>query len=246
MRAGSSIDLVLLLRDPKAQDELGPALWAAFHEVESFYNSDMQRATFRRFFLSEGTPSQRVMQFLSEGQEPAMSQPLWWEAPPSLWEVNGSRTVRTYDARKISASVRNLLKDQLTGTPLIVIDQELTPPSGWRYILFESRVISLVPMDPNYWRTKDPRRVATIKHRVRTTCLLNAGSLLGLGRCGNDHCFLYSNIDSVLRLDAMIKLGEEHNLSGLQNRGFEVFSDEPQAVQPILDDPAQQGWFYER
>jgi hypothetical protein len=246
MRAVSSIDLVLLLRNPSAQDELGPALWAAFREVESFYNSDMRRAAFRRFFLSEQTPSEQVLELLRAGQDAATPQPLWHQAPPSLWEVNGSRQVRTYDARKINASVRDLLGDQLTGTPVIVTDQELTPPPDWRYILFENRVISLAPMDPKYWRTKDPRRVATIKHRARTTCLLNVGSLLGLGRCGNDHCFLYSNIDSVMRLDAMIKLGGEHNIVGLENRGFEVFSDEPQAVQPILDHPAQQGWFYER
>lgn len=246
MRAVSSIDLVLFLRNPGAQDELGPALWAAFREVESFYNSDTQRAAFRRFFLSEQEPSERVLRFLRESQDTAAAAPLWHQAPPSLWEVNGNRQVRTYEARKISASVRDLLGDQLTGTPIIVTDQELTPPPQWRYILWESRVISLSPMDPNYWRTKDPRRVATLKHRARTTCLLNAGQMLGLGRCRNDHCFLYSNVDSVMRLDAMVKLGEEHNLPGLQNRGFEVSSDDPQVVQPILEDPAQQEWFYER
>lgn len=48
MREGVSVDLVLLLRNPRVQEELGEALWAAFREVEDFYNSDVQRAEFHR------------------------------------------------------------------------------------------------------------------------------------------------------------------------------------------------------
>jgi hypothetical protein len=163
-----------------------------------------------------------------------------------VWDETREGSRRTYNAGRIARLVPTLLDGRQAENSIIVIDQELTPPKDWRYILWERGVISIAPMDPLYWGAKEPNRIAIIKHRVRATCLLLVGRLLGQRRCGNERCFMYSNVDSVMRLDGMVTLGEEHTLPPLVGLGFEVLSSEPKRVQQPVTDPGMARRFYER
>src|SRR6266545_2168606 len=53
-----TISQVVLFRDPRNSDELGRAIWAAFQEIDKFYNIGKIRATFTRTFLSERIPDE--------------------------------------------------------------------------------------------------------------------------------------------------------------------------------------------
>ena len=120
---------------------------------------------------------------------------------------------------------------------MLVTDQELTPPKGWRYIIWDEiqsgTAISIAPTDPVYWRYSDENRVAIIKHRIRTAGLSVAGTFLGLKRCEEENCFLYDDVDSVTRLDEMVYLSGHHGLQELANRGFVTRPDDPNRVQNI-------------
>ncbi len=251
-----TFDLVLLMRYPDERRELTRALWAAFHEVEAFFNHDEERAVFRRYYLSEHPPDARMQKTLLEsarngspGGEAVSLELVYRRTPPSLWQDSGGRYSGTYDALKIARSVREVLGEQRGDTQQIVIDQELSPPPNWRYIIWSNWVVSTVPTDPDYWRMGDPSPVATIKHRVRTACLCSLGSKFGLRRCGNERCFLYRNVDSFQRLDQMVELGREHKgFAGLVRKGFEPRVDDPGAVQRVIakPQPDEGWWYYER
>ena len=259
-----SINLVLLLLERGASEELGPALWAAFKEVEAFYNLDMKRAKFRLFNISKPVPKTRDRSIVSrvwdfvipdarlgnkrkEKQEISKERGSWKTPTPEQLQGVKGKFSRTVNAEKILRLVGELLPDQHADAQVTVIDQELTPPPDWRYVIWDRRVISTVPTDPQYWGMKDPDRIAIIKHRVRTACLSNVGSLIGLGRCANESCFLYRNVDSVMCLDGLVKLGPEHaGVAALEGRGFEILSSDPGAMQPIVVDPMPKRGFYER
>jgi hypothetical protein len=251
------INLVLLLRDAKLSRDLGRALWAAFREVEVFFNHGEDRAQFKRFYLAQSVPDNlargaegglsleavwRFIERLSGGrQEPkqiAHGGTIIRQAMDSEWKSAEGQYTRTYDARKIFDSVRRVLGDDgHVGIPVTVTDQELTPPPNWRYILWSHSVISMAPTDPRYWHMSEAHRVGIVKHRVRTACLSVVGALLGLERCDNPSCFLYRHVDSVMNLDEMIHLGREHDLEQLKGRGFDMLTDNPGAVQEITAHP---------
>lgn len=263
MKEPININMVLFMLENGASRELGPALWAAFKEVEKFYNSDMKRANFRFFNLSETMPEirdrsimSRVQDFFFPGARPEKKGKekheiskeqvsLGKPTPEQLQRIKGKFS-RTVDARKVVRFVDELLAEEESDAKIIIIDQELTPPSDWRYIIWSGRVISTVPTDPRYWGMKDSDRIAIIKHRVRTVCLLNVGSLFHIGRCLNTDCFLYRNVDSVERLDSMVKLGPEHEIAALEGRGFDILSNDPGAIQPIVVNPMPKRGFYEQ
>lgn len=241
MRGTMPVVQVLLLREPEVHWEMGESLLAAFKEVEAFYNYDTQRAVFERVDLSE--PRARTME--STGGVQGTSPSGAWDTE-DLWGRATGKYSRMFDQRKLC----DLVREQLTaqgkhGPQVIVTDWEITPPPNWRYIIWdgcpEGGVVSVAPTDPHYWRRDDPHRIARIKHRVRTACLCLVGQFLGLGRCRNERCFLYANVDSVVRLDTMVYLGTEHKLPELARRGFPILTDNPKRVQSIEYDPQADG-----
>lgn len=257
------VDQVLLLRDAGASEELGAALWAALREVEAFYNLDRKRATFRRTYISEVVPRdlkkgpgrfmglERLVNLFGsamgwqENWVERSAEQFLQQSSAELWESSEGKFSRTYDARKIAGSVRQLPEMEQARAQVIVTDQELTPPRDWRYVIWDRGVISTVPTDPEYWQMQDPHRIAVIKHRVRTACISVVGTHIGLRRCDNERCFLYDRVESVLRLDRMVELGPEHGIEALAGRGFEVRSSAPKSMQPVLKNPApDEGWWY--
>ena len=52
---------VLLLFDEKNSAAYGPALWAALHEVEAFYNTGRRRMDVRRFYISPYVPASNFL-----------------------------------------------------------------------------------------------------------------------------------------------------------------------------------------
>ncbi len=257
------VEQVLLLQDASVSEELGAALWAAFKEVESFYNLDRKRARFRRTYMSEVVPhdlKKEPVRFLGverlvdlfrgapaqsvEPEEPPIEQ-FVGKASKELWESAEGKFSRTYSAWKIASSVEQLPEMAQGGVRVIITDQELIPPRDLHYVIWDRGVISIVPTDPRYWQMEDPNRIAIIKHRVRTACLSVVGRYVGLRRCHNEHCFLFNQVDSVLRLDAMVELGPEHGIEALAGRGFDVRSSRPSAVQPVVESPTpDEGWWF--
>jgi hypothetical protein len=226
-------------RDPDYSHEVGPALWAAFREVEKFYNTGEQRVRVRCAYLAADVP------------EPFREENRWIEndwgqigaaikRKDSWRELRGRRT-RTVDQTKLANWVRGLTGLPTPGPRLILVtDQEITPLEGFRYIIWDAAdnehkdgVVSVAPIDPNYWGIEDDIRIATIKHRVRVACLALIGSGLGLGKCKNARCFRCRPVESVEDLDRMIYLGEEHDLPELALKGFDPIPTDPAAVQPL-------------
>jgi hypothetical protein len=252
---------VLLFRNTRQSDELGPSLWAALQEVEQFYNRALPPRTYHRFYLAESVPD-----------EVKRALPLDWEhvgaavKDEGFWSNLRGRYQRTYDPNRLAEKVRHLLMEQASQRPdlserlnvgqprgaegrspldllrdaplLLVMDQELTPPPDWRYIIYDNCragvVVSIAPIDPHYWHEPPENRVASIKHRVRAACCSALGGLLGLERCDNPSCMLFESVESVSNLDRMILLGPEHGISLLADRGFEARPSDPTQVQPII------------
>lgn len=254
------VDQVLLFLNPGVSEELGRALWAAMEEVEAFYNFDDQRVVFRRIYLSEHVPDGLKLGYggfsglklwlnkllgwdNSDKNASASKEEIFQSTLEDKWQEARGKYSRTYDARKIVATVRKILADEELGNvTIIVTDQELTPPPDWRYVIWAGDtdggiVISTVPTDPKYWRMSDPHPASIIKHRVRTSCLQIVGRMLGLDVCENERCFLFQPVDSVLRLDHMVELGSEHKIEALANRGYKIRVNDPGVVQSIEKNP---------
>ena len=235
---------VLLLFEEKNSSECGLALWAALNEVEAFYNTHEKRMNVRRLYISDFVPSSglldtawrklvgpsdtsNALDLLRQEERAAPS--------PSLAAAEKSDTM-TYDQERLVEVARTeILRTRfgdaaLNDSLMIITDQPITPPRDWHYVIWDSwppahvknAVISIAPLDPSYWGDSDPNRVATIKDRARTAALSVCGEFLGLQRCKNPRCFLYSLVGSVTNLDHMNRLGPEHasEISGLTDYGF--------------------------
>ncbi len=259
--------LKLRFNDPSGTDfyqpfltdfsQVFPAIWAAFKEIKAFYNTGDERLKIRCFFAAEqmengwsllpknvsSTESiwQRVVKSLNETRPQARTLspeefiPIFRSQVDAFAKIE---TRNTYESERIAIWMNDRLRQEgYEGENLIVIDQEITPPRKWRYMIWSGRnkVVSIAPVDPAYWGMSDPHLISTIKHRVRTACLSVIGSMLHLERCDNETCFLFKNVDSVLRLDWMIHLGPEHKLEALAGKGFLILTEDPGMVQPICD-----------
>ena len=155
------------------------------------------------------------------------------------WDRAKGSLSHTYNQSKLGELARELIGPlPEPGHLLLVTDVEIEPPNGWRYIVWDDcpggSVVSTAPTDPEYWSIRDPLRSMTFKQRVRSACCSALGVLMGLGRCGNPDCFLYSQVDSVRVLDRMIYFGGEHRARGLTRRGFTTKADAPAAVQDVV------------
>lgn len=249
------ITQVLYLRDEEVSKELGSALWAALIEVERFYTSHTQRASFKRYFVSghvpdtgfatsalhsitralRNRPSRENELVLPQGPERIER-----EVPVTQARSRLSRT--TYNQQNLADAMRQEVKVPAEDhRVLIVTDCEITAPPEWRYIISDDveggTVLSIAPLDPRYWHDPEPNRVAVVKKRMRASALGTTGEMLGLRNCSNPRCYLFENVDSVVRLDFMTMIGEEHkgeegNVDMLTSRGFGA-ETEPEPMQSL-------------
>jgi hypothetical protein len=256
----STVDIiqVLLLFEAESAHELSPALWATLLEVERFYNQDEPRARFDRYYISPYRPTTSPLEAAwrgfgrllrgDKGMDDALvllSQEQSTGHGVESSQVEG-KYKGTVDQGKLWTTVRALLGEPAGEKRLLIVtDREITPPPEWRYIIWDGSemdaVVSFAPIDPKYWREKDPQRVSTIKRRVRTVCLSVTGQFLGLQRCDNPSCFLYKDIEGVTTLDLMTRFGPEHELPSLTNFGFSPAAKEPSVIQRPVESPDAEG-----
>jgi hypothetical protein len=251
------IQQVLLISDETLSEELGPALWAALIEIERFYNLDRRRGVFDRWYLSPHVPSLGIVRsavrsvsgIFKKTPPDAFSSLKGAPFEPGVMTAPAAagRYAQTHDQEKIGEAVRGMLKLRPEdGRLLVVTDLEITPPTNWRYIIWDKieagAAVSLAPLDPNYWGDPSAHRAETIKHRTRTAGLCVTGEWLGLHRCDNPFCFLYKGVDSTSALDFMTGLGNEHEIDKLGGHGFEQPIAAPAAIQDIVAAPQARGW----
>ena len=241
----------LALFDQENSSEYGLALWAALHEVDLFYRLAHAQIEYRRFYIAPSPPSSSLLENISRAFA-ALLQGEQVQTAPDLPKheqvlsfglselLQSSR--RTYDQRQLARIVRRLIDPGLRDHLMIITDRPITPPRKWRYIIWETisktkaSVISAAPLDPEYWRDRDPDRVMRIKTRTRNAAISITGELIGLQRCANPTCFLFDNVDSVTVLDEMHAFGAEHHLSELSGYGFDEIGD-PTLLQPAKSQP---------
>jgi hypothetical protein len=246
-----AITQVLLLFDEKNSKDYGLALWAALSEVEQFYNLNERRVEIRRLYISPYVPApgiwSTVLSFLQAGFKSPLELLRQGEQmkdeqiqTPLPDEGLKDRNEKTYDQAKLLKVTRERIMQAqnerwANSALLIVTDRPITPPPEWRYIIWETgpagAVLSITPLDPDYWRDPDPRRVATIKSRVRAATLAICGGYLGLERCKNPRCYMFDEVDSVVILDRMIELGSEHPSDKSVGFGFAQTADDPNTIQ---------------
>jgi hypothetical protein len=229
---------VLALKRSPDSEQLGLALWSAFEEIENFYNLGEQRIHCTRFVLTldSGGSLSEVIEPLgtgTSGSTPGASD-------TDLWLGLQGKYRRTIDQEMLGSFIRNLLPPSHKKAFLTIFtDQEIEPPSGWRYVIWDTisngSVVSAAPTDPNYWRERSSNRFGTIKHRMRTAGMSVTGIQLGLQRCENPGCLLFADVGSTIVLDSMVVLGAEHGWSSLTGFGYSPRPADPAQVQtPVL------------
>jgi predicted Zn-dependent protease len=240
---------VLLLFDEQSATDYGSPLWTSLHEVEAFYNLHGRRINAQRFYIS---PDVVMGPYLAPTQAKTALDLLRQDERLQTSVAHNERiklNTKTYDQKRLFELTRDKVLRELFGTPaseiplMIITDRPITPPENWRYIICDTwpppnpgAVISTVPLDPAYWQTNDQRRVATIKERTRAAIISICGQFLGLQRCHNRRCFLYSSVESVNDLDLMVTVGPEHSseIKGLIGHGFERTAADPGIVQQVV------------
>ena len=244
---------VLVFSDARRSEELGPILWTALKEVDAFWTQAGKGVTFERRYIAEAVPAvvarevggNSVLGRLGLGLGWLFGRTLWssslaGDASDQILKQSRGTVTRTYNFKRLAEGVRQRAPVDASRY-LIVVDETLTPPSKWRYIIWDGddrdSVVSINPVDPKYWRNADPNRLATIKHRVRTACLSAVGEFLGLTRCANPTCVMYEDVDSVTRLDGMVSLGAEHQLPSLTGRGYNMLATNLAEPQGLVRDP---------
>ena len=214
---------VVFLVDPDASSLFARALWEAANEAADFYG------VAGGWSFPHASVPVRV--------EPAIDTRLLSSAVPA----GVPREAVTQDAEAVERGVatatvsKGLAKQDvlgplvhetlaLQGSSIVITDCAIVPPAEWRYIIWDATpngaVISYAPLDPGYWTTavEADERIMTVKSRVRAAALCVIGSLTGLRRCQNERCFMFANIDSVVRLDQMELIGPEHEIPELSER----------------------------
>jgi predicted Zn-dependent protease len=245
----TNIIQALALFDEKSASEYGLALWAALHEVDGLYRLAHAQIEYRRFYIAPVPPNFSSFENISRalgkwfpgvqvqtGLNLLKHDQVLSSLGPSAELSLGRR--RTYDQAQLAAVIRKLVDPNDSGDHLMIItDRPITPPAKWRYIIWEidrkpnTSVISVAPLDPEYWRDKDPNRVMRIKTRTRNAVLSITGELIGLEHCDNPACFMFDDVDSVTVLDEMYAFGAEHDLLELTGYGFDDMISNPTLVQ---------------
>jgi hypothetical protein len=249
-----SIVQVLLLFDETNSRDYGVSLWAALHEVEAFYKQSHSSVAFKRFYLSSYVPQTTMLDKLANLGRAMFSSDATRSALALLSQEydnagtniaipldDSEKKRRNYDQKKLATQIRSLIPGTSEDYNFVIItDRPITPPPSWRYVIWDTveikdfcaPVISVAPLDPNYWRDKNPDRISTIKNRARAACMSVTGSLLNLERCENPACFMFEGVDSVTVLDDMKMVGAEHDCSIIKNKGFTETPADPEMIHP--------------
>ncbi|MBZ5726653.1 MAG: hypothetical protein LAP87_16840 [Acidobacteriia bacterium] len=261
------ISVALVFREPSQAQRLGRVLQAAIGEIETLYNLGQQRILLTRHLISDvpirgpGESDWLLVRFMKrtwssftgEATEPPG---IMWNAVPlgdqklKFWEASQGKFVDTVNPEKLLEFVRSTAGVSDQQALLVVVDQRITPPEGFVYIIGKSygprddqAIISTVPMDPEYWDIKEANPLALIKQRFRATCAAFIGERLGLKQCPEPACYMYRLAGDPEVLDGMVRLGAEHReLPELAEKGFSVPSGDPAAVQPVEVNPQPKGW----
>jgi hypothetical protein len=246
MSHSKSTLLVMLLHRPEFIKEFGATTWAVFQEVHNLYRAADPTTSFSMFRLIS-QDSENLLS-MDDGQQLLV--------PTDLWNAAWGRYSGTIDHCKLVPLVRQLLPRQDGSPPMLVItDEELTPPEGFRYLMWmESKtdggtVLSLPTLDPQSWMEVSPNfsspqpttttRKAITKRRVRAASLSIVGSILGLKRCEKPNCFLYKETTSVVSIDQLVQLGSEHagelpNIDVVLGASFPYESPNPEKVDALI------------
>jgi hypothetical protein len=235
MRSHLALTQVLLLTEPESLERTAPALWAMLEEVVSVFNAGEEVVHPVRRCVTplpvdalEGVTTEEERLVLGSHIVPLLETP--------------GRYAGTLDPGPLADRVRAMLSEHGHEAEMlqVVTDQEITPPPDWRYILWDGDddwgVVSTAAMDPEYWGLLDGDPTALIKRRARAAAISQVGSKLGLARCENARCFLLGNVGSVLQLDRMRLIGDEHpDFPGAGRVGFASEHDELATPEPLAD-----------
>ncbi len=198
--------------------EVGPGDVRLMPHVEPAYLGPRDLAG-----VGSGLPSDRVEEllYLVQSDDPTT------KAAPRRG-MSGSAAV---DPMALVGYVGDALRAK--GPCVVVHDRPLLPPSDLRYVIWNpvpgGVAVSFATLDPAYWgeRLDDAARRDTVRRRLRAALCSVLGTAIGLVRCDNPTCFLFANVDRVTRLDAMVRIGEEHGVPALTGRGFTSAGDDP-------------------
>jgi hypothetical protein len=218
-RRPTRLSLVLLLRDDEITRELGLMLWIALREAARFWKEALDVST-RRFLA---TPVRLSGLDRSRRDDERVIRP--GTIPDSAWAGPYGRYTLRYEPEDIERIVRRYVVR--TGDAVVVVtDRELAPPEDWRYMIWDwdegarYAVISIAPLDPEYWGVRDKERLQDLKHRVRTAAINAAAPLLGVKWCTRRACLLNEAVTGVGSLDAMIALEPGHDRLRAAGKGF--------------------------
>lgn len=228
----------------------GLALWAALHEVERFYAPIASDKKIVRFFVSRISPEPNFLTQIAHslgkvfvgGALSALDvfRPGEVIARPQSVDELADPFRRVIDQTRLAETVRGIVGATDLEIPFtIVTDRPIRPPPEWRYIIWEDTsdfdtVLSVAPLDPQFWGERDSSRAATIKNRARSALLGITGLQFGIEECSNPECVMYSEVDSVTTLDDMTSFGPEHGNEQLEGRHFPDVAKDPVAIEQVL------------
>jgi predicted Zn-dependent protease len=242
LNRGLAVTQVLLLRGEANQASISRSLWSVFREVGHLYNHAEPIVELERRIVADELPPS-LADKVGPGELVRMPQ----DRVDELFDDAAGTFERTIEPRRLGRLVYEAIEPECD-LMLLVVDQELAPPSDLRYVLWRYEapvaVVSTAPMDPDYWGIADPEREKAIKRRARAACMNIVGRALGLRQCDNPQCFLFEDVDSVLRLDLMTALGAEHEeFTEKRSVGFARDVDDPEATQDVtVEDLGIRGW----
>jgi hypothetical protein len=230
-----NIDQVLLFKSGRESQRLGKALWAVLEEARRYFTPTSPDGWLEVPVASNPTVAARVRPHFRKWYVapeppdlPGLPADTYYQltdnAAREFW-AEAERGRGLYDHHSLGVSISSKLNLERAA---VLVDQEIVPPSTWRYVIWNSypggAVISIAPIDPQYWGLPDgvdnDMRVSEVKRGARAATMSVVGSLLGLSRCDNQACFMFNAVDSVTRLAKMHSLGEEHRVRGLARGRF--------------------------
>ena len=114
-----SVLALLMLGDGRSGHELGEVLWAAFKEVEAFYNADRLRAKLRRVSMSPYVADSIRQESVSDPSQRLLSSVYM----KTVWRDTRGRNSRTVELSKVRDVVRSLAGLDGDTRHVIVIDR---------------------------------------------------------------------------------------------------------------------------